>query len=244
MSYRPFPLPSLSAPRRAAGLLCVLAATTLAVALPARAAAPLNTDDPGVLDAGQCELEPYLGALRAGSPSTRTLTVQAGCGVGAGTQLGLGVLASRTDGDRSGDLFAAGKTTLLAATDARAVSWTLGYGVYAHRDDRRTRGGGGSLLLIGGWSPRPGTDLLLNLGHVHDRLAHRRTTAWGLAAEQAVAASWTVVAEAYGDDRDTPWWNAGLRWQASDRLVVGLAWARSWRTASDRALSVGFTLSR
>lgn len=51
----------------------------------------------------------------------------------------------------------------------------------------------------------------VNLGHERDHRAGHGSTVWGLAGQYDGPAGLTPVLEAYGDDREPPWWNAGLR---------------------------------
>lgn len=70
-----------------------LAATALAmaVAAPSHAGRPLQTEEAGVFERADCELEGASARLKLSGLSAREHSLQIGCGVGAATQLALAV---------------------------------------------------------------------------------------------------------------------------------------------------------
>jgi len=84
----------------------------------------------------------------------------------------------------------------------------------------------------------------VNLGHERDHRAGHGSTVWGLAGQYDGPAGLTPVLEAYGDDREPPWWNAGLRWRAlPGRLQFDVAYGRQLSGSAPSLLTVGLKLS-
>jgi hypothetical protein len=69
------------------GLLST-AASVLGLVSAAWAGRPLVTEDAGVLNRGECEIENFAG--RADNPTLNALWAQVGCGTGVNTQLAIG----------------------------------------------------------------------------------------------------------------------------------------------------------
>jgi hypothetical protein len=213
----------------------------LAGALPAQAARPLNTDDAGVLDRGACELELARGRETAEGERSTGTGLQLGCGVGAGTQLALGVDRTRAAGERSRGTTLSAKTALRPGDDA---GWSLGAALaWASEPGRGQRHAGTELALLHTRSLGDAFTLHANLGHARDEITGRRSTPWGLALEHAGWGPVAAMAEVFGDDRERPAWNAGLRWTAlPERLFLDVAYGRQLRSGGPRALSFGAKL--
>src|SRR5678816_3807327 len=105
----------------------VLITTSCTLTLPAaNAARPLATDDAGVLNSAECEIDTFVERSRVrDEPSYLGGSLQAGCGIGLSTQLS--VVGARFDGDpATTQLGLAGKTALIALTDS-GPGLTVGY---------------------------------------------------------------------------------------------------------------------
>jgi hypothetical protein len=223
--------------------LCLpMAAIALALLTPAQAARPLNTDDAGVLDRGACELEAARTREKAEGMRAAGTEVQLGCGIGAGTQVALGLARSRADGQRERGLALSAKTSLVA-TDAAA--WALAGALdWATAPGEGRRHVASALSLVHTRALGTVATLHLNLGHTRDEQAGRAATAWGVALEHAGLGPVAPVAEVFGDDRQAPSWNLGLRWTVlPDRLVLDAAVGRQIISGRPRAMSLGATLS-
>lgn len=70
-----------------------------ALALPAQAGRPLQTEDAGVLDRGSCELEGAAARESASGASAREASLQFGCGIGWDSQVALNAAHAKADGD-------------------------------------------------------------------------------------------------------------------------------------------------
>jgi hypothetical protein len=212
--------------------------------LPGHAARPLVTDDPGVLERGSCEAEAVLGRDRApGTDTVRAQSLQVGCGLGLQSQAALANAQERAGPERTRGLALVGKTALTAA-DAPvplALGWALGW--------QRSPGTGWrhaetSVALLASIELAPGRQLVMNLAHVRDAAVRQGSTGWGVGMEQAAGADWAVAGELYGDDREAPWWNLGLRWSAMpERVTLDIAYGRQIAGGRPQRLSVGAKLS-
>lgn len=211
---------------------------SLALATVAHAARPLATDDTGVLDRGDCEVEAVLGRDKADGIRTRGRSLQMGCGVGAGSQLALGVDRVESEGLRLRGTTLSGK---LALQPGDAASWSASAGllwVAAPGEARRHAATALNLLHTRSISER--YTLHANLGHARDEGARSASTTWGLALEHGGWGPLAWMGELIGDDREAPAWNLGLRWTVdSVRGVLDLAYGQQLVSGRPSALSVG-----
>lgn len=217
-----------------AALLTAAAATT------AHAGRPLVTDDAGVLDRGTCEVEGVAERAWAGGDRATARTLEVGCGIGWRTQLGLAGGRAKAGGVRT-DLATLSGKTALAGAEATGLT-SLGYGV----DATRARGGSwqhaaSSLTLIHSRPLGRAASLHLNLGHARDEPSDRRATTWGAGIEHAGYGTLAPMAELYGDDREAPHWNVGLRWTlAADRVWLDASYGRQIGPGRARLATLGF----
>lgn len=59
-----------------------------------------------------------------------------------------------------------------------------------------------------------------NLGWLRDRATNRDLMTWGLGGEfYPVTPRLALIAETFGDDKNPPWWQAGLRWSLIPNLL-------------------------
>ena len=212
----------------------------LAGATSAWAGLPLQTDDAGVLAGAECELEVMAERLAAGAAKAEGQGLAAGCGIGWRSQLGLAFATARADGVRTDAWALGGKTALWRGGEgedapALALSWSLDW---ARSDGSGWQHAATELALV--YSAPAGAALTwhASLAHARDQLGHTSATGWGLALEHA---GWELagvgvapMAELVGDDRESPWWNAGLRATlAPERAWLGLSYGR--QTDGERA---------
>jgi len=232
---------------RLASALCLL---TSVATVPAHAGQPLLTDDAGVLARGECEFEAGAERLSAGGAKVEGTGLAVACGVGWRSQVGLELARTREAGDDTDAGALAGKTTLWqggTADDAPALAlaWALGW----------ARGGGSGwqrastdLALVYTVAVGPELSLHANLGHGRDHVARAVSTGWGLALEHAevevAGLSVAPMAELFGDDREAPWWNAGLRVAlVADRAWLGLGYGRQMDSQRASLASLGLKIA-
>lgn len=232
------------APRLRAGLHLAAIAVALALAPSAHAGRPLVTEDANVLDRGACELESFAARARErDAPSTRSISVQAGCGIGLDTQLAL--QAVRTRGGEAGDTLAlVGKTALRAPTDDSA-GFTIAYALGADRprDDpgwRRFRAETGTVLGVL-TAPLGVATLHANLGWTRQRSSGTNSTLWAVAVEREQALGPVdLMAETYGDDRSAPWLALAARWAViPERLMLDASYGVQTASGHPRLVTVG-----
>ena len=231
---------SAARPGRNAAAPGLLASALLAAAGSCQAGSPLATEDAGLLEPGQCELEPLV--ERGARPQVRTRSVQLGCGIGLDTQLALSLGAERPDRTREAGI--SGKTVLRELTDDQA-GIALAYALEAEKPSGlRTRHAGSELTLVlsvpqGPWLWHA------QLGWHRDHPDAQNRTVWGLALERAQAlGAWYLMGELVGDDRTEPWLRLGARWNVlPQRLYLYTAWQRQMDSARATRLTGGLTLS-
>lgn len=213
----------------------------IGLAATAHAARPLNTDDTGVLDPGRCEAEAVLVRDKADGATVRGQGLQLGCGVGSRAQAALAVDQAREDGLRVRGITASVKVALLSGDDA---SWSVSgavSGVSAQGESPQHAATAVNLLHTRALGQRH--VLHVNLGHVHDALARRGATTWGVAIEHAGWGPWALMGELTGDDLAAPSWNLGLRWTGvPERWVLDIAYGQQLAGNRPKALSMGLKL--
>lgn len=218
-----------------------------AVTLPAHAGRPLQTDDAGVLDRRACELEGYTARLTAAGATARDLVLQAGCGVGAGTQLAVALSRASAEGERVRGIALNGKTRLWQgeAQAGEAPALTLGYAaVWDRSSGQGWRHAGVDAKLL--YTRALAAHLMVhaNLGHARDAAGGRSATTWGLAFEHAGFGGLAPMAELFGDDREAPWWNLGLRWTvAPEALFIDVSHGRQVAPGTPRLTTLGMKFS-
>lgn len=228
-----------------AGHLAGVALLVLGASAPGRAdaARPFVTDDAGTLAPAECEIEPVAGRSRArGEPHTTALTLQGGCGIGAGSQLGAAVTRERRAG-ASDMLFGLGGKTALgtAGPGPEPASFALGWSAGFARPAGESRHFAGyGLVLI---ATQPLGDALqahVNLGWARDQLARSHALTWAAALERRLDAAFDVGLEAFGDNHGSRSIGGGLRWTLNERVSANLSVAREF--GRDTGRPVEFTV--
>jgi hypothetical protein len=206
----------------------------------------LQTDDADVLDRGTCEVEAFAARLSAVSVVTRKREVQLGCGLGLSTQLALATGTESVQGQRTQVRALAGKTGLLQVPAAaeRSNLLTLSYAVdWARTTGETWRHADSEVKLV--YSAQLAGDFTLhaNLGSGRDQQARRSRTSWGLAVEHGGWGTVSLMTEVFGDDREPPSWNAGLRWAVlPERWFADLSYGRQMAGGTPRLLTLGLKL--
>jgi len=187
---------------------------------PARAARPFVTDDARLTTAGSCQLESWtrlyedsreLWALPACNP-TGNLEVT----------LGGGQATEHSSGITTSDLVLQLKTLFkpLAMND-----WGLGLAVgrVQHPEIHPGPNQLGNTYAYVPLSVSLRDDRIVvhtNLGWLRDQASGRDFMTWGLGGEfQTGSPRLNLIAETFGDDQNSPWWQAGLRWALIPQLL-------------------------
>lgn len=222
--------------------LPILTALLAATVAPAHAGRPLQTEDAGILERGQCEIEGAAERQKEpGAPTASGQGVQLACGVGGASQVALAASHARAGGLRVQGLRLGGKTELWNGGGDGAAAFTLAWGLTGAKATGQAWEHAESELNAVLSVPVPGATLHANLGHRRDELGLRRATTWGLAWEHAGIGAWATMAEIVGDDRDAPWWNLGLRFTARpERLFLDLSYGRQMNGIRPSLITLGF----
>ena len=216
------------------------AACLLAVAsFEAQAGRPLTTEDAAALEDKACQVEAWIDRSRI---DTRAWLVPA-CNFGAGIEWQAGFARAHEDnGSAFSESYLQAKKVLFEASDAKtAMGIVAGFARIVRRDTHR--GYEDPYLIVPvTWTPTERTAIHVNAGWSRDRERAADTTLWGIAAEQQISTRWTLVAEAFGTDRDRPSARIGARINAARGLDFDLTVvARSGGSSADRYVSIGVT---
>lgn len=212
--------------------------------LPAQAGRPLHTEDAGVLEPGDCEVEGATERLRVAGARATDHSLQFGCGVGLRTQVALNASRAKDGDERSRGLALVGKTGLWTGAGDHPAGLTLAWGLQWDKTDGESRRHSGTEFNLVYSRPLP-ADLTLhaNLGHARDELGKQRSTTWGLALEHEGFGHVAPMAEFFGDDRGAAWWNLGLRWTVvHDRFYLDLSYGRQMSSGQPRLFTAGFKI--
>ena len=232
------PLSTVAHGRRISHVLALAAC----LAAPASwAGRPLVTEDAEVLARGECEIEGFFG--RVEKPRGDSHSLQLGCGVGGGTQLGLGAGRDRSEDDRVNAIAVNGKTGLREPSPgqpglaiAYAASGLKHFGGPLRLDASEIKGV--ATLDSDGWLYH------FNAGwaYAHEERAHRAI--WALAVERPNALGpIDLMAETFGDNKSNPWVQLGARWAVvPERLLLDASWGLQSRHGRPRQATLGFTL--
>jgi hypothetical protein len=224
--------------------LCLLiaAASALGLGSAAWAGRPLVTEDAGVLNRGECEIESYAG--RADKPAINAQWAQIGCGTGFNTQLAIGAGREKSEGERSTTAALTGKTFLRELTDEQA-----GFAFsYAFSGAKESAGSFGheATELKGVVTVRHGDWLFHgNLGWQRSHGTRTTSSLFGLAVERTGAfGPVDLMAEVFGNDHEAPWVQAGARWAViPKRLFLDSSWGVQTDSKRLRQLTVGLKLA-
>lgn len=208
---------------------------------------PLQTEDAGVLDAAACEIEGATQRLRLHGDSSTETGLTFNCGFGWRSQAGLTLSRSHGDGPRSRGAALGGKTGLWSGQGDNASALTLAWTLASSRDDGRWQRSEDEVKLVASVPAGEGT-IHGNLGHLRERNPRRTLTSWNLAYEHEGLAlggmTLAPMAEVFGDDRSSPWWNVALRLTlVPERAFVDVSYGRQTGDGKPRLVTAGFKIA-
>ena len=217
---------------------------TCTTTLLCQAGRPLQTEDAGILEAKTCEVEGATARTRVASASSvRDNALQLGCGVGLNSQVFLALSRTADGADRERGVRLGGKTELWSAGGDEGAALTLAWGV------------SGARAAAGSWKtagvdaravvsvPAGPLTWHLNLGHERDTQVRSSSTVWGVALEHEGFGALAPMAELFGNDREAPWWNLGLRYTiAKDKAYLDMSYGRQMSGGTPSLLTAGFKL--
>jgi hypothetical protein len=222
--------------------LLITAASVLGLVSAAWAGRPLVTEDAGVLNRGECEIESFAG--RADNPTLNALRAQVGCGTGFNTQLAIGAGREKPERERSTTAAVAGKTFLRELTDEQA-----GFAFsYAFSGTKQSAGNfGHEATEFRGVVTVPHGSWLFhgNLGWQRSHATHTTSSFFGLAFERTGALGPVdLMAEVFSDDHNAPWVQAGPRWAViPKRLFLDSSWGVQTDSNRARQMTLGLKLA-
>ena len=202
----------------------------------------VQAEDAGVLDKGACEVEGATQRLRVDGATATESSLQFGCGIGMRSQVALNASTAKADGERAKGLAVVGKTGLWTGAGDNAAALVLAWGLQWAKVDGDSWRHAATDLNLAYSRPLP-ADLTLhaNLGHARDELGKQRSTTWAVAFEHAGYGNLAPMAEIFGDDREAPWWNLGLRYTAvPERVYLDMSYGRQMTGGQPRLLTLGF----
>jgi hypothetical protein len=186
----------------------------------ARAAPPLVTADAPVMNAGECQWHYSRDNGKAGNLKARGWTTQAGCGVGANTQLEAGFVRAKGADERMDAVYVTGKTQTVRASEPGGTDVSVGYSWAGDRErGTSTRSNSLALQLIVSKELLPRFTGHMNLGWLKVK-GLESTLTWGVAGEYRVTDRFDVAAETFGEDGSRPWMAVGVRYALWEKARV------------------------
>lgn len=225
--------------RRRGMVLRALALAAGFAAIPAQAARPMITDDARIVDARACQLETW---LRSNRDSTEYWALPA-CNFTGNLELTVGGARTREDGrSRTTDLVLQGKT-LFKSLDPDG--W--GIGLAAGMDQHPQAAGARDWYAYVPASFSFRDDAVIvhsNLGWLREGEPLREHLTWGLGTEVRLAGDSWLIAETFGQGRNRPFHQLGLRhWLVPDRVQLDATYGnRNGEGTGERWFSVGLRL--
>lgn len=232
---------TLPASTRQALRAITLLGPVLLLAPLAHAGRPLQTEDAGILEPRDCEVEGATQRLRLpGAARSTENSLQLACGIGASTQLAIAASSDSSAGTSDKGLRLGGKTEIWSAgKDGAAL--TLAWGASGLKPAGASWQRGSAEARAVASVPGAGLTWHLNLGHERDLQAKSSTTVWGVAAEHPGTGTVAPMAELFGDDRGAAWWNFGVRWTLrEDRAFLDVSYGRQMSRGQPQLLTAGF----
>jgi len=201
---------------------------------------PLVTEDAGVIDTGNCEIESYI--ARYNRPYVNLRWMQLGCGIGLNTQISAGAGRETTRPEPATIAAASGKTSLRKLT-AEQAGLAIAYSVLAgnHVDHMRHESTEIKAALT---VPRQQWLLHANIGWLRSSSSTTKTT-WALALERCNAIGPVdLMGEIFGDDRGAPTAQIAARWTViPGRLFLDSSWGAQFNSAKSQQASIGLKIA-
>jgi hypothetical protein len=223
--------------------LRTLPALLLALPLAAHAARPMITDDARVVDPRSCQLETWT-KHNANSDEYWALP---GCNVGENLELTYGGALTREDGDsNTTDVILQAKTLFRPfTTNNYGIGLVVGHARHPSVDEKSSMLGDAYAYMPASFSLANDALILhVNLGWLHEKAEHQNKLTWGVGSETRLNERLQAIAEVFGDDREHPFYQVGLRyWLVRERVQIDTTYGnRMDQGNEDRWLSVGLRL--
>lgn len=180
-------------------------------ALPAWAARPFVTDDARLTTAQSCQFESWVRSYRH---STEVWALPA-CNPTGNLEFTAGGGRARDDGQVSSSDGLFQLKTLFKPLETNGWGWGLAAGVIRHPSIHPGPNQFGNSYFYLPFSASIHDDRVVihaNTGWLRDRQSRRGSMTWGLGGEYQAGPRWLAIAEAFGDHRNQPYWQAGGRY--------------------------------
>jgi hypothetical protein len=187
--------------------------------LPAKAARPFVTDDARLTTAGSCQVESW---TRFYADSTEVWALPA-CNPTGNFELTFGGGQARYQDQAlstSEDYMFQAKT-LFRALDTNGWGWGAAIGTVRHPEVNPGPNLLGNSYIYFPMSLSFADDRVvmhLNTGWIHHNSLSRERLTWGVGSEINATDRLTLIAESFGDNRDNPYWQTGVRYSVIPNL--------------------------
>ena len=217
----------------------------LSVTAAAHAARPLVSEDAGVLDTGECEIESYLERSRpSGEPDYYGGVLQPGCGFGFRTQLS--AIAARSGGSPSTHQVGfVGKTMIFPHSESSA-GFAIGYSFeWSTARGQSLRSDSGLVIAVLTMPLAQQWFAHANAGWQRIQEPRKNTLFWALAIERESVAGTKLdlMAETYRDGGQSPWLAVGTRYTVIEqRLSINASFAARSKHDTETLATLGARL--
>lgn len=223
-------------------------ALALVAAGPAQAGRPLQTEDAGVLQAGECEWQSIASRTRNPiDPPARDWSTEVACGTPWQTQFALAYGQSRLGAERASSLGLSAKRVIIAGgDDALSLALVPGVAATAPAHTRRYHLDTASLNLVASWPIGARWTVHANLTGRIDRPrggSSVNVVGWALASQWSASDAFSIGAEAFADERSRPTYGAGVLWNVTRSWSVTAAWHASREVPGERLVSASAKLA-
>ncbi|MGY8525589.1 hypothetical protein [Paracidovorax citrulli] len=242
------PMPRTVRPPRSCHRSCrrsLPAALALAAGLlhaPTYAARPLVTDDARIVDPKACQLESWLRFNRGGTERWAL----PGCNFTGNFEVTAGGSVQRVGDDLAVTEVVLQGKTVLKPVEPNGYGVALTFGAADEpKAERRTTPGSLFAYVPLTVSLRDDRTLLhANLGVTRSRIEGTTRMTWGVAGENVVNQRLALIAETYGENRGSPWYQLGLRvWLVPQRVQLDATYgSRFGDQRESRFVSIGLRL--
>jgi len=243
--------PDLQTPKRGVRRCKALLAGCFAMmetAYSAHAARPMITDDARITDAQACQMEAWQKVNRG----SREHWAFPACNPTGNLEITLGVNdLPDGSGGRNNDYVLQGKT-LFRVLETNGYGWGLAAGMMRHADPLPGQPHASAAYFYLPFSASFRDDFIvlhLNLGAQDNRDRDAKPVTYGAGTEISFTRRFTLIAEAFGDDRGSPYYQAGIRlWAVPGRFQIDATYgahsgepgATRWWTIGVRLISPAF----
>ena len=215
-----------------------------AVTLPALAARPFVTDDARMTTAGSCQLESWMRVY----PESREVWSLPACNPWGNLELTFGGGRAKNTGEAATNDFVVQLKTLFRPLETNSWGWGLAAGSVRHPEINPGPNLLGNTFVYVPISFSFADDKVVlhhNLGWLKDKATGDHRLTWGVGGEFHVSQRLTAIAEAFGDNRSGPFWQAGARLAiVPERIQVDATFGRELHGPTDnRWFSFGLRLT-